>query len=551
MVELEHFENAELFKKINSLPVRTIVETPFYGNNVTKIESVAEAYVLAKNSPGTLELTGMPVYKPEAQGLPKGANVLMFDDGAVVGRAAAARRIVGTPGVDTAGLCKIVREAIYQGRFRRFYEAEAVVGLDKDFTVRARLLIPEGFENNLLSWVLNFQFMTDDVKKFYAGSRVIPGEGDILVYTDPYWTHPDFPLGLAFFSPQQNCAAILGMRYFGEFKKGTLTLGWGTAARHGYASCHGGLKRFTRRDGKKFVLAVFGLSGSGKSTITHATHGGKYDIMVLHDDAFVVNVREKYAIAMEPTYFDKLQDYPIGCEANKYLLTVQNCGVTRDAAGKTIAVTEDVRNGNGRAVKSRLWTANRVDRIDEPLSAVCWLMKDPTLPPMLKLTGASLAAAMGATLATKRTSAEQLAHGVDPDALVIESYANPFRTYPLSMDYERFKALIEDGVDCYVLNTGDFMGKKVKKEDTFAALEAVVDGTAKFEPTGLPGVEYLPVEGFGMDLGDEKYRAAFMARMKDRARFIAGRETAGGGVDELPEDALESIEAVVSALRKM
>lgn len=124
------------------------------------------------------------------------------------------------------------------------------------------------------------------------------------------------------------------MRYFGEFKKGTLTLGWGTAARHGYASCHGGLKRFTRRDGKKFVLAVFGLSGSGKSTITHATHGGKYDIMVLHDDAFVVNVREKYAIAMEPTYFDKLQDYPIGCEANKYLLTVQNCGVTRDAAGK-------------------------------------------------------------------------------------------------------------------------------------------------------------------------------------------------------------------------
>ena len=104
MVELEHFENAELFKKINSLPVRTIVETPFYGNNVTKIESVAEAYELAKNSPGTLELTGMPVYKPEAQGLPKGANVLMFDDGAVVGRAAAARRIVGTPGVDTAGL---------------------------------------------------------------------------------------------------------------------------------------------------------------------------------------------------------------------------------------------------------------------------------------------------------------------------------------------------------------------------------------------------------------------------------------------------------------
>ena len=381
MVELEHYGNPEVFKKVNSLPVRTIVETQFYGNNVIKVGSVEEAYELARRSPGTVELTGMPIYEPEIQGLPKDSHVLVFNDGGIVGRAAAARRIVGVPGVNTADLCKILREAVYGARFRTFYSAEAVVGLDKDFTVRAKLMIPEGFENNLLNWMLNFQFMTPEVRAFYRSSRVIEGEGNILVYADPYWTHPDFPLGLAFFSPEQNCAAILGMRYFGELKKGTLTLGWGTAALHGYACCHGGVKRFTKKDGSKFVLAVFGLSGSGKSTITHAKHDGKYDIMVLHDDAFVVNVKDKYAIAMEPTYFDKLQDYPIGCDANKYLLTVQNCGVTEDADGKLLAVTEDVRSGNGRAIKSRLWTANRVDRIDEPLNAICWLMKVPTLPP--------------------------------------------------------------------------------------------------------------------------------------------------------------------------
>ena len=57
------------------------------------------------------------------------------------------------------------------------------------------------------------------------------------------------------------------------------------------------------------------------------------------------------------------------------------------------------------------------------------------------------------------------------------------------MDYERFKKLIEDGVDCYILNTGEFMGKKVTKENTFAALEAVVDGTAQFKPFGnIPGI---------------------------------------------------------------
>lgn len=550
MVELEHYGNPEVFKKVNSLPVRTIVETQFYGNNVVKVGSVAEAYELARRSSGTVELTGMPIYEPEIQGLPKDSHVLLFNDGAIVGRAAAARRIVGVPGVNTADLCKILREAVHNARFRKFYSAEAIVGLDKDFTVRARLMVPEGFENSLLNWMLNFQFMTPEVRAFYRQSRVIEGEGNILVYADPYWTHPDFPLGLAFFSPLQNCAAILGMRYFGELKKGTLTLGWGTAARHGYASCHGGLKRFTKKDGGKFVLAVFGLSGSGKSTITHAKHDGKYDIMVLHDDAFVVNVKDKYAIAMEPTYFDKLQDYPIGCDANKYLLTVQNCGVTEDADGKLLAVTEDVRCGNGRSIKSRLWSSNRVDRIDEPLNAICWLMKDPTLPPMLKLTGASLASVMGATLATKRTTAEQLAKGVDPNALVIESYANPFRTYPLAMDYERFKKLIEDGVSCYILNTGEFMGKKVTKENTFAALEAVVDGTAQFKPFGeIPGIEYLPVEGFNVDISDPAYADALAKRMADRLEFVTSRETFNGGVDKLPADAVDAIKAVIAALK--
>ena len=64
------------------------------------------------------------------------------------------------------------------------------------------------------------------------------------------------------FNTETNCAAILGMRYFGEHKKGTLTLAWAIANRNGYASCHGGQKEYTLADGHKFVSAVFGLSGS-------------------------------------------------------------------------------------------------------------------------------------------------------------------------------------------------------------------------------------------------------------------------------------------------
>jgi len=50
------------------------------------------------------------------------------------------------------------------------------------------------------------------------------------------------------------------------------------ATRNGFISCHGGLKRLRMPNGKDFVMAVFGLSGSGKSTITHTKHGGKYEV---------------------------------------------------------------------------------------------------------------------------------------------------------------------------------------------------------------------------------------------------------------------------------
>ncbi|MCQ2444314.1 MAG: phosphoenolpyruvate carboxykinase (ATP) [Mailhella sp.] len=546
------YKDPEIFAKLNKTPIRTTIESAFYGNNVEKIDDMHQIYNLAKNSPGTVELTGMPIHRAEELGLPEGANVLLFNDGAVYGRCAAARRIIGQPGVNTDELAGVLREAVYKARQRRFYHVEALVGLDEDFMVKAHLAISEGFENNMLSWMVNFQYFNEEYRKRYAESRLLENDGDIYVFCDPDWTHPDYPLGLALFSPEENCAAVLGMRYFGEIKKGTLTLAWGTAARNGYAACHGGLKRYKRKDGSSYVLAPFGLSGSGKSTITHAKHDGRYEITVLHDDALAVNVEKKYAIAMEPAYFDKMADYPIGCDDNKYLLTMQNCGVTITDEGKLVAVTQDVRNGNGRAIKSRYWSPNRVDRIDEPLNAICWLMKDPTLPPVLRLTDPALAATMGATLATKRTSAERLAPGVDPNAIVIESYANPFRTYPLAMDYQRFKKLISDGVECYILNTGEFMGKKVTKNDTLGILEALVEGEAKFVPFGgIPGIEVLEWRDFVIDFNDDNYVVNLYNRMLDRLTFIRSRDIDKYGMDMLPADAHEAICSVIEHIHGM
>lgn len=547
MATLELYSDGESFSRIKS-QARTTIESAFYGNNVLPVADLREAYQLARQSPGTVELTGMPVYRPEGQGLPPRSNVLLINDGAVVGRCAAARRILGEPGVSMAEFAPILREAVYGSRFKTCYTAEAYIGLEQDFMVKAHLLVPRNYENLIYNWMLNFQYLNKTYRDMYGESRVLP-DGDIFMYADPDWTSPQFPLGLAFFDPLHNCAAVLGMRYFGELKKGTLTLAWGTAVRNGFASCHGGLKRYNLKDGRSFVAAVFGLSGSGKSTLTHARHGDKYDITVLHDDAFIINGREKYAIALEPSYFDKVQDYPMGCEDNKFIISLQNCGVTRGEDGLLYAVTEDLRNGNGRAIKSKLWSPVRVDRIDEPINAIFWLMKDQTLPPVVRLKGSDLAAVFGATLATKRTSAERLAPGVDPDALVIESYANPFRTYPLGQDFERFRALFDDGVDCYILNTGDFMGKKVTPSDTLGILERIVEGEASFVPFGpFSDMETMKLDRFPIDFSDEAYRRQVASRLQDRLSFVISRNTEKGGIDRLPPEAEKAMKKALDEM---
>lgn len=89
------------------------------------------------------------------------------------------------------------------------------------------------------------------------------------------------------FDALHNTAAVLGLRYFGELKA-TLTLAWALGNRNGFIACHGGMKQYASND-QTYTMAVFGLSGSGKSTITLAKHTEGHSVSILHDDAFVIS----------------------------------------------------------------------------------------------------------------------------------------------------------------------------------------------------------------------------------------------------------------------
>ena len=198
---------------------------------------------------------------------------------------------------------------------------------------------------------------------------------------------------------------------------------------------------------------------------------------------------------------------------------MQNCGVTLDENGRKKLVTEDIRNGNGRTVKSRFATPNRVDRIDEPINAIFWIMKDDSLPPLVKINDPLMASTMGCTLMTKRSNAENVT-GLHED-LVIEPYANPFRVYPLVEDYRKFRRLFESGVACYIINTGFYMGKGISKEVSLDIIEQIVEGRAQFKPFGpLEGFEYLDYKGYAVPSFDDKYRQLIRERMQVRLNFL-------------------------------
>ncbi|MCB5950787.1 phosphoenolpyruvate carboxykinase (ATP) [Enterococcus sp. BWT-B8] len=525
--------------------IKSIIETSFYANNITEVTTIAQAYRLAQQSPGTI-VTDLPIDQPDLFGLPENSKILVTNDGEIVGRTASARRIIGQPGIDEEYYSRILREAVYKLGKKECYHSSVGIGLAKEFMLQGHLLLPKGFEGNLYSYLLNFQFFDFEYQKRYQDS-VLYNEPDLFLLADPDWVHPDFPNGLVLIDSLHNTAAILGLRYFGELKKAALTLSWSIAHRNGYVACHGGMKQF-QLNSRTYTMAAFGLSGSGKSTITLASYHNQ-PVTVLHDDAFIISKKHGSSIALEPSYFDKTQDYPMNNPAVKHFLTCQNVGVTLNENGKKVLVTEDVRNGNGRTVKSHLATPNRKNYFAEKIDAVYWIMKDDSLPPVVRVDNAQLAALFGVTLATKRSNAEHLTEKTDEGQLVIEPFANPFRCYPLAEDYQDFLTLFEDKISCYILNTGHFNRKKITVKQTLDSIEQIIEEQTEFVPfSPISGMFYLPIPDYLPDFSDQTYLNKIYCHLADRLAFLEEQQKLLAGYNALPYETIQLLKKIMVSL---
>lgn len=495
---------------------------------------MAELYSLAIKQPEVV-VTSHPMYKPEQFNLPKDAKVLVSNDGGIVGRTARARRLVREMGKDKDKYLGLLGEAIYNFNRRHGLWLEGTVGLHPDFMVKAHLLSPETDAKNMLDWGINFSPWIKPQTDLYKKSRMLD-EPDILVFADPEWLHPDFPNGLVIIDEAQNCIAILGLRYFGERKKGTLTLAWTIGVRQNMVACHGGIKKI----GNKPPIAVFGLSGSGKSSITNSLdHEGTLKknekVTVIHDDAFLIDLENNFTIALEPSLFDKTDAVTFDDPIIKYFYSAQNVGTTILPDGKRKIVCEDIRNDNGRCIKSR-GMFNHADFCERP-GKVIWLQKDTSLPPICKINSVGLAVAMGASLSTMRAKGVENVDPKELERLVIEPFANPFRVHPLMVDCLQFKKLFKLGTECYIMNTYAFglPGSliNIPKELSLKIVTELVRGNIDWrEWKAFEGL-LLPKNGselFGADY-DKKYKPTRASeylsylrdRMQDRITYLSNK----------------------------
>jgi len=518
--------------------------------NSRELNSPQELYDLSLEMENVYQLA-RPMKSPEKFGFAPGTRQIVWNHHSPVGRSATARRFWHDAGPEERKkLGAIARDAVLTLQERGTINSSAFAGLDPEFCLGLKYIGNQAYPAAALSFLLNFQaFLSEQEKKFYKESRPID-QPDMLLAYDPDWCHPEYPDGLVIIDRESKTVIVLGLAYFGEIKKGFLILVWHSAIHERIDDTE--LRRFLPIHGSISVLngrsmAIIALSGSGKSSLSSRSES------IAHDDAFVVSMITGRVIVLEPTFFNKTDNDAIGDETTDRGMIFFNMGVTGTGEGMKV-IPGDRLVANGRVIQERPDNAvNGYDRVD----MVSLVMKDDTLPPVSLINDPALFVAFGASLMTKRSLAEALKSIEEQFTLVIEPFAQPFRSWRLNTECRMFQLFLElFRPMTVILNTGDFMGKDITLELTRdRIIPLLTRGEMEFVPwrivsgqmISLPrkdslGNEYSRL--FTPKKSDPDYVSRFVKRMQARIDFL----TAMRDRNELHADFIDPLLTVRIAL---
>ena len=116
-------------------------------------------------------------------------------------------------------------------------------------------------------------------------------------------------------------------------------------------------------------------------------------------------------------------------------------------------------------------------------------------------------------------------------------------------DYEAYKALFEKGVDCYIINTGSFMGQDIPPHVTLGSIENNVENKNGFKAfDNIQELEYLPIEGYEVPFEDLDYRKELKKNMEVRVNALRDTLAKAEAPNDLPTEIADSIQKIVDKI---
>lgn len=378
-------------------------------------------------------------------------------------------------------------EAYLKGK--EIISLDRTIGKASHIRMKAKLLITKEYARIALMWN-NLLFPPEQ------------GRPDLLIVNLPEWGEREILV-----DPEGGVTFVLGTDYGGECKKAGLRMAMYRMKRMGGLGLHAGSKtiRIRDREGRlvKKGCLIFGLSGTGKTTLTVHDHGlsGEEGVSIRQDDVVLID-REGRCYGTENGLYIKTE----GLDENQPVL--YRAAISPHTILENVFVDDHGRvdfhdlslTSNGRAVVRRkdveLCNGEEIDLLKTDVIFFI-TRRDDIIPAVCKLTTEQAAAffMLGESVETSAgdpSRAGQSVHVVGD---------NPFIVGPLYEEGNRFLEILRSNphTESYILNTGMVGEKdKITIEDTTTIMREVVRGGVEWRVD--PDWGYLVPEGIdGID----------------------------------------------------
>ena len=350
---------------------------------------------------------------------------------------------------------------------------------------------------------------------------------------------PEWPERIIFVHPGQRVTCILGTDYFGESKKSFLRMAMYAIKEQRGIGLHAGSKvlRVRQHDGtlKDVGFILFGLSGTGKTTLTVHDHGltAPERVIIRQDDVVLMN-EHGACYGTEQGFYIKTE----GLTPSQKVL--YDAAVSRNAIFENVTVSEDGKvdfvdsklTTNGRGIILRSEVASTDDTVDlEKADKVIFITRrQDVVPPVARLTAEQAATyfMLGESIETSAgdpTKAGQAKREVGTNPFIIGSEAE---------EGNRFLQILRSNPDmeCFLLNTGSvgaregYPGDKVSIEVSTTIMKEIARWTISWTSDPDWGYE-VPVAITGVDL--ERYtpsRHYTPEAYRDRIRLLRAERQA-------------------------